>query len=293
MRLRGTGSANRLACAAFAGMLCFPVYAHAAPSFLDPRGALAVETGHLFWIVILLMLIVVVPVLVLTPLIAWRYRSANPGAAYRPDWESSRPLEMLIWGVPVLIVALLAVLVWRETHRLDPYRPIASARPPLDVEVVALDWKWLFIYPDQHIATVNALVFPADRPLRLRLTSDTVMQSFMIPQLGGQIYAMAGMTTRLNLVAGRPGVFTGANMQFNGEGFQKQHFQVLAVSSPAFDRFVTKAGGAAPLDPARYKWLSARSTIDRPLLFSAAQPGLFDAIVARYQPGLTPGAGAR
>jgi cytochrome o ubiquinol oxidase subunit 2 len=174
----------------------------------------------------------------------------------------------------------LSVILWHATHRLDPYRAIAAPVAPLDVQVVALDWKWLFLYPDQHIATVNAIVVPAGRPLRLHLTSATVMQAFMVPQLGGQIYAMAGMTTQLNLLASRPGVSIGQNTQYNGDGFPKQRFQWLAVTQPAFDRFVARAQRAPKrLDAARYRALTKRATVDLPQLLSAVPPGLFERIV--------------
>jgi cytochrome o ubiquinol oxidase subunit 2 len=250
-----------------------------APSFLHGAGPISAQTASLFWIVLAAMLIVVLPVLVLTPIIAWRYRLRG-GAAYQPRWDSSRLLELVVWGIPVLIVLSLGFVLWQATHRLDPYRAIAAPSAPLDVQVVALDWKWLFLYPQQHVATVNALIVPAGRPLRLHLTSATVMQSFMVPQLGGQIYAMAGMTTQLNLLAPRRGVFAGENTQYNGEGFPKQHFQLLAVSMPAFERFVVRAqASSSALNTARYRVLTRKSTIDRPRLFSAVPPGLFAQIV--------------
>lgn len=250
-----------------------------APSFLSGLGPSSAETAALFWIVGAAMLIVVLPVLVLTPVIAWRYRLRG-GAAYAPRWDSSRILELVVWSVPVAIVLALSVLLWRATHRLDPYRVIAGRGAPLDVQVVGMDWKWLFLYPDQRIATVNVLVVPAGRPVRLHLTSATVMQSFMISQLGGQIYTMAGMTTQLNVLANRRGAFLGQNTQFNGPGFPKQRFQVLAVSTPAYDRFVARAQASRRrLDAVRYAMLTRQSTIDQPLLFSALPPGLFGRIV--------------
>lgn len=251
------------------------------PTFLSGSGVTASQTADLFWIVIAAMLIVVVPVLLLTPLIAWRYRLQGT-AAYTPRWDSSRVLEIIVWGVPVAIVACLGVVLWHATHRLDPYRPIPAAQPPLDVQVVGMDWKWVFLYPEQHIAMVNVLAVPAGRPLRLHLTSATVMQAFMVPQLGGQIYAMAGMTTQLNLLPPRPGSFIGENTQYNGDGFARQHFRLLAISQPAFDRLVTRAQGSPRrLDAARYRRLSMPGTLDAPLLLSGVQPGLFEAIVRR------------
>ena len=172
---------------------------------LDPKGPIALAERDLLFTAVVLMLIVIIPVFVMTFLFAWRYRSSNGKARYTPDWSYSARIDAVIWLVPALIVIALGVLVWSNTHKLDPYRPIDSAVPPLEVEVVAQDWKWLFIYPEQEIAVVNQLVFPSQRPLSLKITSDTVMNSFFIPALGGQIYAMAGMQTRLQLLADAPG----------------------------------------------------------------------------------------
>lgn len=251
-----------------------------APTFLDGAGPSSAETAQLFWIVLAAMLIVVLPVLILTPIIAWRYRLRGH-AAYTPGWDSSKLLEGVVWGVPVLIVATLGVVLWTATHRLDPYRPIAASQPPLDVEVVGMDWKWLFLYPGQGIASVDVVVVPVGRPLRLHLTSATVMQSFLVPELGGQIYAMAGMTTQLNLLATHGGAFAGENTQFNGPGFPKQRFRVLAVSPPAFDRFVARAKTAPKLDALRTTILARQSTFERPRLFSDVPPDLFRTILWR------------
>jgi cytochrome o ubiquinol oxidase subunit 2 len=251
--------------------------------FLAPRGPIAAEDRHLFIIVLLLMAIVVVPVLILAPLVAWRYRLGNRTAAYRPTWDFSWPLEVMIWGVPVAIVAALGVPLWRETHLLDPYRPIASGAPPLEVRAVGLDWKWLFIYPDQHIATLNQLAFPADRPVHISMTSDTVMQSLLIPRLAGQIYAMAGMTTQLNISADGPGRFIGENTQFNGFGFQNQKFPVLAMTPADFARWLAQArASTTPLDAAEYRQIAERSSVARPVYFAPVEPGLFQRIIDRY-----------
>lgn len=249
-----------------------------APTFLHGAGPSAAQTAQLFWIVLGAMLIVVVPVLVLTPIIAWRYRLRGT-ATYTPGWDSSRLLEGVVWGVPVLIVLTLSVVLWSATHRLDPYRPIAAAQPPLDVDVVGMDWKWLFLYPQARVASINVVVVPVGRPLRLHLTSATVMQSFLVPELGGQIYAMAGMTTQLNLLATRSGAFAGQNTQFNGPGFPRQRFRVLAVSPAAFDRFVARAKTAPRLDPLRTAIIARQSTFERPRLFSDVPPDLFRTIL--------------
>lgn len=255
------------------------------PGFLNAAGPVAAAQRELLVQVVLLMLVVIIPVLVLTPLFAWRYRYKNRDAAYTPAWDFSRPIEFLIWGVPVVIVVAMGVLVWRATHALDPYKPVSSSQGALEVQVVGLDWKWLFIYPEQNIATVNELVFPAGRPLRIALTSDSVLQSFMIPQLGGQIYAMAGMRTELNLKSDASGTFLGQNTQFNGKGFQNQKFRAVAVPAEEFPAWVAKArvqAAGAMLDSPGYARLALQSVPGAPLFYSKVQPGLFEEIMGRY-----------
>ncbi len=207
---------------------------------LDPKGPIALAERDLLFTAVVLMLIVVIPVFVMTFLFAWRYRASNTKARYTPDWTYSVPVDAVVWLVPAAIVIALSTLLWRNTHKLDPYRPIDPSVQPLQVEVIAQDWKWLFIYPAQGIAVVNQLVFPSGTPLSLRITSDTVMNSFYIPALGGQIYAMAGMQTRLHLLADAPGRFAGRNLQYSGSGFSDQHFEAMATSPDEFNAWVAK-----------------------------------------------------
>jgi cytochrome o ubiquinol oxidase subunit 2 len=268
-------------------------------SFLDPQGPIAAaQRWHLFEVLALLM-IVVLPVLVLTPVIAWRYRRQNEKSRYAPKWDFSRPLEVAIWGVPVAIVVVMAVLLWRSTAALDPYQPLQADKPALRVQVVGLDWKWLFIYPDEHIASVGELAFPADRPLALELTTDSVMQSFFIPALGSQIYAMAGMVTKLHLQAYGPGRFHGENSQFNGKGFPRQKFTAVAMPADGFAAWVnTVRSEGISLDAATYGKLARKSTTETArealdaaamppgvLYFNAVPPNLFVAIVNKYRYG--------
>jgi len=180
---------------------------------LDPKGPIALAQRDLLFDAFCVMLIVVIPVFVMAFLFARRYRASNTKAAYTPNWSYSGRIDAVVWLIPAVIVVALGTLLWRTTHKLDPYRPIDTAVAPLEVQVVAQEWKWLFIYPEQGIAVVNQLAFPSGRPLSLRITSDTAMSSFYIPALGGQIYAMAGMETRLHLLADAPGTFTGRNTQ--------------------------------------------------------------------------------
>ncbi|HEX7657215.1 MAG TPA: COX aromatic rich motif-containing protein [Sphingomonas sp.] len=254
-----------------------------SPSFLLPAGPIAGEDRHLLVIVLLLLLIVVVPVFVGLPWVLWRYRRGNAKASYQPRWDFSKPLEFAIWGVPALIVVILGWQLWVTTHRLDPYKRLPGNGDALEVQAIALDWKWLFIYPQQNVATVNRLVIPVGRPVHIDLTSDTVMQSLMIPQLAGQIYAMAGMRTQLNLRADRPGAYFGENTQYNGDGFHEQNFVTDAVPAAAFQAWAKKAAqGNLTLDDARYDILSRQSTLPRPLAFSSVSPGLFQQIVDKY-----------
>jgi cytochrome o ubiquinol oxidase subunit 2 len=251
--------------------------------FLSPAGRIAAETRHEFLIVCLVMLFVVAPVLLLAPLFAWHYRLSNTHSAYRPQWGFNWPLEGLIWIPPSLIVVGLAIYLWRDTHRLDPYEPLPGQ--PIEIEAVALDWKWLFIYPAQGVATVNQLAIPAGRPVHLTLTSATVMQSILIPRLAGQIYAMTGVRTQLNLEANASGSFLGSNVQFNGTGFQNQKFTVASLDAGAFARWLAETRAQpSRLDAAAYETLSRRSTLPHPLAFGAVDPGLFDRIVALAQP---------
>lgn len=268
-------------------------------SFLTPAGPVAVTEYHHFWLVIGIVSIVVIPVIVGVPLIAWRYREGNTRARYTPEWHFSTALEWAMWGVPAVVVVVLSVLLWNETYRLDPYRPIASVRAPLRVEVVGLNWKWLFIYPRYHIATVGELGFAQDRPVSLRLTSDTVMQSFMIPALVGQTYAMPGMVTRLNFAADRVGRFGGMDTQYDGSGFHTQHFAAVAMGPRSFQAWVraVKRSGV-PLGSHAYRILGRDSTDAQVraefggtgaragvTYFHAVASGLFRHIVQRYHRG--------
>ena len=255
---------------------------------LDPKGPITLAERDFLFTAILLMLIVVIPVFVMTFLFAWRYRSSNSKARYTPDWSYSAITDATVWLIPALIVVALGTLLWSKTHKLDPYKQIDASVRPLEVEVVAQDWKWLFIYPEQGIAVVNQLVFPSQRPLSLKLTSDTVMNSFFIPALGGQIYTMAGMQTRLHLLADAPGKFTGRNTQYSGSGFSSQHFQAIAASPEEFEAWVAKVKQSPDkLDAATYRALAAPSSSHPVTYYSTVEPNLFDTIIAKYTNGHT------
>ncbi|WP_380782373.1 cytochrome ubiquinol oxidase subunit II [Sphingomonas sp. R86520] len=252
--------------------------------FLNAQGPVAGHERHLFITVSIVLLFVAGPVLLLTPLFAWHYRLSNRDDAYRPKWNFNWWVEGLIWIPPAGIVIGLAVLLWQWTQIDDPYRRLPGAAL-IEVQAIALDWKWVFVYPgqgrDQAIAAVDRLTIPAGRPVHISLTSGTVMQSMLIPQLAGQIYAMAGMTTELNIAAHRPGRFTGENTQYNGAGFQHQKFAVVAVTPADYDRWVASTRrGQRTLDPQAWRRLSARSIIKQPVEFAHVTPNLFEHVIA-------------
>jgi len=232
-------------------------------SFLSPQGPVAAAQRLHIFVVMLIVCIVVVPVFVLTPIVIWRYRYGNTNAPYTPRWSSNRPVELVIWGVPVAIVIVLATWLVHNVVGLDPYAPLSPRDPPLKVEVVGYDWKWLFIYPDYQIASMGELAFPAEREVSFQITSNTVLQSFIISSLGSQIYAMPGMVTQLHLLASSPGRFLGQNTQYNGEGFAQQKFLARAMSAQDFDAWVAHVRTTgAPMNAAAYQAVAARGTLD-------------------------------
>ena len=231
-------------------------------SFLNPQGPVSsMQRTHFLEMVALLAIFVALPLFVLIPWFAWRYRYGARSSRYTPKWAFSRTLEIAAWSGPAVIVAFLAVLVWRSTLALDPYKPLASGTPALRVLVIGYDWKWLFIYPDQGVASIGVLPLPAGQPVAMQLTSATVMQSLQIPALGSQIYAMGGMVTQLHLQADRPGRFMGENTMYNGDGFHQQRFTAVAMTPDAFNDWVkqTRVHGM-PLDATTLKQISERTT---------------------------------
>jgi cytochrome o ubiquinol oxidase subunit 2 len=250
---------------------------------LNPKGPIGQEETTLIYMSIGAMLIVIVPVFVMTYLFVKRYRDSNNDADYQPDWVHSTKVELLIWLVPLMIVAFLSYLVWVKTYELDPYKPIASEHKPLNIEVISMDWNWLFIYPDYNIAMVNELVIPEKVPLSFRLTSATVMTSFFIPQLGSQMYAMAGMQTKLHLLADETGTYEGHNIEFSGEGYDTMHFEVIAKTMQDFEEWMNEVKAKNnQLDLAAYKQLSQPSTNYPITIFSPVEPGLFNHVMQSF-----------
>jgi len=251
---------------------------------LHPMGPIGEAERFLIIISFALMLIVVLPVFVMVFWFCLRYRASNPKAAYMPKWDYGAKLDWVIWLVPIAIVTVLSYLAWTKTYQLDPYRPIDSGTKPIRIEVVSLDWNWLFIYPDQNIAMLNQIVFPAGVPLSFRLTSDSVMTSFFIPRLGSQMYAMAGMQTRLNLMAGKPGVYTGHNQEFSGRGYADMHFKAIATTSEEFQAWIAKVRQSPDiLDADRFVQLRKPITGRPVTFFSSVEPGLFKRVVSTYR----------
>ncbi len=274
---------------------------------MRPLGPIAeLQRTELIWATILV-LVAILPVLLGVPWILWRYRRKNERAKYRPQWHFDTKLEILMWGGPTLIVAALSLWLAQAVFRIDPYRSIDSEMaegmefaidgPPLRVDVIGLDWKWLFVYPDEGVASMGEMVVPVGRPVTLRLTTDTVMQSFMASGLSGQIYAMAGMVTEQNLIGTRPGSTLGTNTQYNGPGFAMQRAPVRAVPPEDFEAWLDGGDEAdAVLDDAAYTTLAQSGDLARarsdlgiggsgPIRFDLAADHLFDRVVSRYMNG--------
>jgi cytochrome o ubiquinol oxidase subunit 2 len=248
---------------------------------LDPAG----PVGHAEKTILInstaIMLAIVIPVIIATVAFAWWFRRGNKKATYLPDWEYSGAIELVVWSIPALTVMLLGGIAWIGSHDLEPSKPLRSTVPALKVDVVSLDWKWLFIYPDQGIASVNQLVVPVGTPVSFRLTSATVWNSFFVPQFGTMIYTMPRMTTRLNLQADRQGVYDGLSSHFSGDGFPGMTFKAHVVPPQQFAAWAQGARGkGSALDGRAYAELSKPSSYVAPTTYGAVAPGLFDAIVA-------------
>jgi cytochrome o ubiquinol oxidase subunit II len=263
---------------------------------LDPVGPVAAAEKQILINSTAIMLAIIVPTMIATIAVAFWFRRGNAKATYRPDWEYSGAIELVVWSIPAMTVMLLGGIAWIGSHDLEPSKPLRSAAPALKVEVVSLDWKWLFIYPDQGIATVNQLVVPAGVPISFRLTSATVWNSFFVPQMGSMIYTMPRMTTRLNLQADRQGVYDGLSSHFSGDGFSGMRFKVHAVAPQQFAAWANGARGKGlALDGHGYTELARPSSYVKPITYGAVAPGLFDSIAANGAPPAnrpSPGSGA-
>jgi cytochrome o ubiquinol oxidase subunit 2 len=250
-----------------------------------PRGPVGDAERMVIVTAFMLMAIVVIPVFIMTFWFPRKYRASNTNATYAPKWSYSGSIDLVVWLVPVCIIMALGFLSWTRTNSLDPYKPITTGAKPLRIEAVSLNWKWLFIYPEQDVAIVNQLVFPAKVPLSFRITSDTVLTSFFIPQLGSQIYAMPGMESLLHLMADEPGTYEGRNQQFSGRGYADMHFKAIAVSREGFDAWVQKAKQYPErLGEARFKELEKPSVGYPVTYFSSVEPQFFDYVISKNNP---------
>jgi cytochrome o ubiquinol oxidase subunit II len=248
---------------------------------LDPKGPIAAAERLIMFNSLGIMLAIVIPTMLATLGVAYWFRASNKRARYLPDFEYSGRLEMLVWSIPIMTVLLVGGVAWVGSHELDPPKPIASAAKPVRVQVVSLDWKWLFIYPEQGIATVNQLTIPAATPISFELTSSGVMNSFWVPQLGGQIYTMAGMTTRLHLQADHAGTYRGMSANYSGAGFSDMYFSVDAVAADSFTQWVAATRTTGPvLDAQAYADLAKPSQAVAPFTYRAVAPRLFNDILS-------------
>jgi cytochrome o ubiquinol oxidase subunit 2 len=248
---------------------------------LDPKGPIAAAERQILFNSLGIMLAIVIPTILATLGVAWWFRSSNKRARYLPNFDYSDRLEMLVWSIPAMTVLLVGGVAWVGSHDLDPRKPIASSAKPIRVQVVSLDWKWLFIYPDHGIATVNQLTIPVGAPVSFELTSSGVMNSFFVPQLGGQIYTMAGMVTRLHLQADHVGTYLGLSANYSGSGFSDMRFNVEALPAENFAKWVNATRSAGPvLDPQAYADLAKPSQAVAPFTYRAVAPNLFSGILS-------------
>lgn len=252
-------------------------------SVLEPKGVIGRQQKDLIVRSVLLMAIVVVPVYILTIFITVKYRATNKKARYEPDWDHNRALEAVWWGIPLILITVLSIVAWNSSHRLDPFRPLESDQRVLKVQVIALQWRWLFIYPEQEVASLNSAFIPLNRPVDFNITSDAPMNSFWVPQLGGQIYAMSGMNTHLYLNADTPGIYAGSSANISGKGFAGMNFQVQAGSEEEFQTWVKQARTSPDtLSLNSYNSLAQPSQDTSVKFFSNTQEGLYDRVVLKY-----------
>lgn len=252
---------------------------------LDPKGTVAAGDSKIMLNALVIMLALIIPVIIGSLVIAWWFRASNSKARYQPQFVYSGSLEILTWGIPVMIIMFLGGLIWVGAYELNPFRPIAEEQKPLEVQVVSLDWKWLFIYPDQQIASVNQIVIPVGVPVHFSLTSATVMNSFFVPQLASMIATMPGMVSQLYLDANEAGDYYGESTQYSGDGFSGMHFTVHAVPGDAFAKWIATTQQSGPaLDRTAYLELARESQNVRPFTYRDVDPILFHQIVMREMP---------
>lgn len=249
---------------------------------LNPKGQIAISEKNILIISVLLMLTIVIPVIILILIFAWRYRSGNNKAIYKPNWEHNTLIEIICWSIPCIIIAILGTITWISSHTLDPYKPLSTQAKPITIQVISLEWRWLFIYPEQNIATIDYIQFPVGVPVQFLITAEGPMNSFQIPQLGGQIFAMAGMQTKLNLIANELGDFKGVSANFNGEGFSEMKFYAHASTKEQFDQWVNTAKHSPNhLTMLTYNELAKPNKNNEIRYFSSVSENLFSDIVMK------------
>jgi cytochrome o ubiquinol oxidase subunit 2 len=252
---------------------------------LNPKGFVGASDVTILIDSVIIMLAIVVPTICATLAFAWWFRASNTRAVYRPGFFYSGRIEMVVWGIPLLVIMLLGGVAWIGSHELDPAAPLPGDKPPLEIQGVSLDWKWLFIYPNQHVATVNQLMLPAGVPIHFSLSSGSVMTAFFVPQLGSMIYTMNGMVSRLNLIADAPGTFYGEASHFSGDGFSDMHFDVHAMPPDQFAAWIKSTQNAGQtLDAASYGALAKQSVLTAPMTYGAVEPALFQQIASQKLP---------
>jgi len=250
---------------------------------LNPHGAIANQQYQLIMITVGLGVFVIVPVFILLFSIAWKYRATNKTAKYEPEFDSHKGLEALWWGIPLVIIIILAIITWVSTHALDPYKKLESDVTPVKIQVISLEWKWLFIYPDRNVATLNFVNIPKNTPIELSLTSDAPMNSFWIPALAGQVYTMTGMSTQLHLMSDSVGTFNGASANISGEGFADMKFKVYSQNESDFEAWARKAAHSPDLlSDARYKELATKGIDTNEKTFTLSSPTLYHDVIMKY-----------
>jgi cytochrome o ubiquinol oxidase subunit 2 len=257
---------------------------------LSPAGPIGAADRSILLDALAIMLAIVVPTILATLAFAWSFRASNTRARHLPSWSYSGRIELIVWSIPALVVFFLGGIAWIGSHLLDPARPLSSGAKPLEIQVVSLDWKWLFIYPEQGVASVNDLVAPAGMPLHFQITSASVFNVFFVPRLGSEIYSMYGMTTQLYLQADRPGIYHGLSAHFSGDGFSDMAFDLHAVTPEQFSAWATAASDSGPvLDEAAYRNLLTQSQNVTPYTYRSVQRDLYGDIVSqRLPPGEGP-----
>lgn len=250
---------------------------------LNPKGTIAHQEKNLIIFTTLLGLLVVIPVFIMAGTIAWKYREGNASAKYAPDWDHNRLAEFTWWTIPIIIIVVLSIVTWITSHSLDPYRPLEHSKKPITIQVVALDWKWLFIYPEENIATVNFIQIPKDTPINFVITADAPMNSFWIPQLSGQIYAMPGMSTKLHIEANEEGEYAGSSANISGEGFAGMRFTTKVSSQQDFEQWLKLVKQSSnKLGAETYDKLAKPSKNNPKAYYASVETGLYDTIVMKY-----------